>query len=239
MIILASNSPRRKQLLAHGGWSFQVNPVHIDESLLPGEQAEDYVLRLCVEKAKTAWQSSNQAFSHEDVILAADTAVAIRLSERDEPGEHQILGKPADRAEAESILYMLRGRTHQVYTGMAALRAGDGKTLTDVVVTDVCMRAYTDLELQAYIDSGDPFDKAGAYAIQHTGFHPVQELHGCYANVMGLPVCRLAGLLENFNLPTRTGLVEACQQALNTPCPIFGESRTGESRSSETITGVT
>ncbi len=231
MLILASNSPRRKQLLALGGWPFRVHPVNIAEEVMPGELPDRYVHRLCVEKAQAALLSPDLGFSHEDLILAADTAVAVRLDEpdciarlgSDLPGTYRILGKPADRDEAEAILRCLRGKMHQVYTGLAVLRAADGRLLTDVVVTDVSMREYTDQEIQAYIASGDPFDKAGAYAIQHTGFHPVQKVHGCYANVMGLPVCHLADLLKEFNLPCKVGLMAACQQTVDVPCPIFSK----------------
>lgn len=228
MLILASNSPRRKQLLALGDWPFLVRPVDIDESLLPGEPPDQYVLRLSKEKALAARRLFSHELSAAELILAADTAVAIKTDTgvaEDErantPAGSRILGKPANYTEAEAMLSALRGKTHQVYTGLAILRADDGRLVTDVTVTDVCMREYSDAEMQAYIASGDPFDKAGAYAIQHAGFHPVQELHGCYANVMGLPVCRLARLLEEFNLPVKSDLVAACERTLNAPCPIL------------------
>ena len=156
------------------------------------------------------------------VILAADTTVAVSDGNGDASAE--ILGKPIDREDAEKMLRCLRGRVHQVYTGMVVLSAPDGRTSSESVVTDVHMRSYTDEELQAYIESGDPMDKAGAYAIQHPVFHPVQNLQGCYANVMGLPVCQAAHMLAKFNHPPSTDLPFECQQSLGTPCEIYSRA---------------
>jgi MAF protein len=145
-------------------------------------------------------------------ILAADTAVVLR---------GDILGKPSGPAEAEAMLRRLRNCAHQVYTGLAVLRPGDGAELSDVVATDVYMRDYSDAEIQTYVAGGDPMDKAGAYAIQHADFHPVQNLQGCYANVMGLPVCHLAQMLARFGFQPRHSMIDDCQQAIHHPCPIF------------------
>ena len=119
------------------------------------------------------------------------------------------------------MLRQLRGRTHQVYTALALLRPADGRQVSEVCITDVPMRAYSDAEMRAYIASGDPLDKAGAYAIQHAGFRPVNGLLGCSANVMGLPVCRVAYLLAQFGLPAQGDVAAACQSALEYDCPIF------------------
>lgn len=196
MLILASNSPRRKQLLKLGGWSFRVSPTEIDETPLAGETPEGYVCRLAETKARTAGASAPE----ETVVVAADTAVVDRSPGlRTPPAAHgasfEILGKPANAEEAEMMLRRLRGRTHQVYTALAVLRVADGYMGRDLVCTAVTMRAYTDSEMIAYINSGDPYDKAGGYAIQNAVFHPVAQVEGCYANVVGLPLCRLTRAL--------------------------------------------
>jgi MAF protein len=146
------------------------------------------------------------------MIVAADTSVASGLT---------ILGKPRDRAEAEAMLRRLRGREHQVHTGIAVLQAGNSNPETDVCTTDVPMRMYTEAEMQAYIDSGDPFDKAGGYAIQHPGFRPVEHITGCYANVMGLPLCHLKRLLDRTGWPTPEAVPLDCQRSLNYDCTVF------------------
>jgi MAF protein len=215
MIILASNSPRRKQLLALTGWDFQVLAASVDESVRQKEPPDAYVRRLAQEKAQAALELIPPGERPRVMVLAADTAVV---------AEDEILGKPANAAEAEIMLRQLRGSIHQVYTGLAVLRPGDGlddAVITDVVVTDVWMRDYREVEIQAYIASGDPLDKAGAYAIQHPGFHPVQNLQGCYANVMGLPVCHLVKMMAETGRRPRASIVEACQETLETPCQVY------------------
>ena len=207
MILLASNSPRRKQLLALAGWPYCIQPAEIDETPLPGEPAEAYVLRLAESKARAA------AGSAEDgLVLAADTTVV---------DAGVILGKPNDADQARAMLWQLRGRSHQVLTALAVLQSRSGRLLTDVCVTDVPMRAYTEAEIEAYVASGDPLDKAGAYAIQHAGFHPVASLAGCYANVVGLPLCHLARMLRTLGLPPQADLPQACQAALGYQCPVY------------------
>ena len=213
-LVLASNSPRRKQLLSLGGWKFNVLPVDVDESPLPGEEPLDYVLRLAASKGQAA---AGQVFAAADpvedvIVVAADTTVVDGKT---------ILGKPADKDEAERMLRSLRGRIHQVYTALAVLRRSDGSMRTDWCVTDVPMRDYSDTEMMAYIRTGDPLDKAGAYAIQHLGFHPVDNLQGCFANVMGLPLCHLARTLSQMGEPTPEDIAQACQKDINYACPIF------------------
>ena len=207
MILLASNSPRRKQLLALTGWPYRIQPADVDETPLPGEPAEAYVLRLAESKARAA------AGSAEDgLVLAADTTVV---------DAGAILGKPNDADQARAMLRQLRGRSHQVLTALAVLQSRTDRLLTDVCVTDVPMRAYTETEIEAYVASGDPLDKAGAYAIQHAGFHPVESLAGCYANVVGLPLCHLARTLRKLGLQPRADLPQACQAALGYQCPVY------------------
>ena len=127
----------------------------------------------------------------ENIIIGSDTAVI---------DGNEILGKPKDKEDAEKMLKQLRGRTHQVYTGVAIYRVRDGKMLTELCITDVPMRAYSDDEIKAYVQTGDPMDKAGAYAIQHPDFQPVASMHGCYASVMGLPMCHVVRALRKLDI---------------------------------------
>jgi predicted house-cleaning NTP pyrophosphatase (Maf/HAM1 superfamily) len=115
-----------------------------------------------------------------------------------------------------------------VYTALAALRSSDGKLLTDCCRTEVPMRYYSDGEMNAYIASGDPMDKAGAYGIQHPGFQPVVHLWGCYANVMGLPLCHLVRTLEKMGMISETDVPQACQAALQYDCPVYTQILKGE-----------
>lgn len=214
-LILASNSPRRKQLLALSGWSFIALPADVDETSKPDELPLVYVLRLAESKARKVAESSGP----DSIVLAADTTVVDRRWVDGEVYE-AILGKPVDETEAERMLLDLRGRTHQVYTGLALLRAADGLLLTDWCVTDVPMRNFSNEEMLAYIASGDPLDKAGAYAIQHRGFHPVEQLQGCYANVVGLPVCHVTRLLEHMDVKPDPNAALACRSSLPHTCQI-------------------
>jgi len=207
-IWLASNSPRRKELLALFGWDFQVKAEPVDERPLLGETAGSYVSRLAREKVLRAASPAN----NDGLIIAADTAVV--------DGE-EILGKPADRQEAVRMLRQLRGRTHLVYTGLAVLQTSDGNIWEDVCVTEVPVRAATEAEIEAYVSSGDALDKAGAYAIQHAGFHPVEGLAGCYANVMGLPLCHVTRILRKTGLRPEMDIAAVCQEKLQYDCPVY------------------
>ena len=204
-LILASNSPRRRHLLALLSWDFRVIPADVDESLIPGESPSEYVLRLAESKARAV----GALVGADAVVVAADTTVV--------DGD-EILGKPIDAADAEQMLRQLRGRVHQVLTAVAVMRAADGELLTDLCVTNVPMRDYSNEEMLAYIASGDPLDKAGAYAIQHTGFHPAENLQGCYANVVGLPLCHLARIFRRLGFPSGAGLPQACQAVFGYQC---------------------
>ena len=207
-LVLASNSPRRKQLLALGGWVFRVEPALVDENPLPGEDCLGYVLRLAQSKAQAIAEHSPLG----DIIIAADTTVV---------DGSQILGKPVDALEAESMLRQLRGRQHQVYTALAVVRRSDNFMIMDWCVTDVPMRAYSDEEMRAYIATGDPLDKAGAYAIQHPDFKPVDGLQGCFANVMGLPLCHLVRTLARLGINADRDIPQACQKELQYSCSFF------------------
>jgi len=207
-IILASNSPRRKELFSLFELPFEVIPADIKEDELPDESPGGYVARLARSKADVI------AADNENLVIAADTIVV--------DGD-QLLGKPQDETEAFQMLKQLRGRTHQVYTGIAIIQPSNGQTYEDICRTDVPMRDYTDEEIRAYIKTGDPMDKAGAYAIQHAGFHPVEGLRGCYASVMGLPLCHLTVGLKRYDLNIPEDLSARCQAYLDYECPVFKE----------------
>ena len=213
--MLASNSPRRRQLLALGNWAFSVKVVDIDETPLADELPKNYVLRLAQAKALAV----SEMASPENIIIGSDTTVVDGDS---------ILGKPTDTQDAESMLKQLRGRTHQVYTGIALYRVQDGKMLTELSITDVSMRNYSNEEITAYIDTGDPMDKAGAYAIQHPEFNPVASKQGCYAGVMGLPMCHVLRALQKFDISPAADVPAACQSLLNYRCQVSSAILRGE-----------
>ena len=221
MLVLASNSPRRKELLSLSGIDFVVAPAHIDECLLAGETAAEYVLRLAETKARVTLANLEPTRAGQSWVLAADTTVAI---------DGQILGKPADVAEAEAMLSSLRGRTHQVLSGLALLRGKDGECWRDLCTTDVQMREFSETEMRAYIASGDPFDKAGGYAIQHTGFSPVHAWYGCFANVVGLPLCRLERLLKASGCQARVKPELVCTDRDETTCRVYQQLNGLESK---------
>ena len=207
MLVLASNSPRRRQLLTLADWMFSVAVADADESQQPNESPANYVLRLAETKARTVLSQAHK----DQIILAADTAVV---------DESDVLGKPKDIAEAVKMLTRLRGHTHQVYTGVALLRVSDGLFLKDLCITDVPMRDYSDEEIQAYVQTGDPLDKAGAYAIQHPRFHPVADMSGCYASVMGLPMCHVVRMMQRLEISPRANVPVNCQTLLEYHCPV-------------------
>jgi MAF protein len=207
-IVLASNSPRRRQLLALTTLNFIVSVADVDETPRENEPPARYVLRLAETKARTVKAGRDQ------IVLAADTTVV---------DGNVILGKPKDDEDAFAMLKRLRGRMHQVYTGLALLRQSDGLLLTDLSVTDVPMRDYTDDDIRAYIATGDPFDKAGAYAIQHAEFHPVESLGGCHASVMGLALCHVTRMLRKMNVDPDADVPANCQKYLEYDCPVYGK----------------
>ncbi len=212
-LYLASNSPRRKELLSLTGLEFVLLPAQVDETPFPAEDGVDYVTRIANSKAEAAAGLAGV----DGVIIAADTAVV----DRNKSEKAEILGKPADQEEAVGMLHNLRAHIHQVFTAISILPNQGGTILSDVCTTDVPMRNYSDEEIVAYVASGDPMDKAGAYAIQHTGFHPVEKLQGCFANVMGLPLCHLARTLSTLRITPPNNVPHACQDALRYDCPVY------------------
>lgn len=194
---------------------FTVMVSNVDESQRPHESPADYVLRLAEAKARAVAKDAR----NDNIVIGADTSVV-------DAGE--ILGKPADVVEAAAMLRRLRGHSHQVQTGIAALRVRDGKLVTDLCVTEVPMRDYSDEEIETYLLTGDSLDKAGAYAIQHSRFQPVEKLSGCYASVMGLPMCHLLRVLHQLDLPPAADLPTDCQTYIEYQCPVSSAILRGE-----------
>ncbi len=196
LLTLASASPRRRQLLGLLGLPVRVAPADVDERVRAGEAPAEYVLRLARAKAEAV-------AAEEGLVLAADTTVVI---------DGQVVGKPGDAAEAERMLWSLRGREHQVLTGLVLLDPARGRRHEEVVESLVPMRAYSRAEVSAYVASGRPLDKAGAYGIQDPDFMPVDmdRLRGCATNVMGLPLCRVVRTLRAWGLRPPQDPTEAC-----------------------------
>lgn len=211
--ILASASPRRQELLSLFGRPFQVMPADVDETNHRTVPAEDFAHRLSQAKARAAASRVETG-----LVIACDTIVVL---------DGRILGKPASPAEARDMLMALRGRPHQVMTAVTVLDAAGGEERSACDITQVWMRSYTEQEVEGYVASGDPMDKAGAYAIQHAGFQPVAAVQGCYASVMGLPLCLLYRLLweagEEVDPPA-----EACQRHIGWQCPVYEDVLAGE-----------
>ena len=182
-IVLASASPRRGELLRQAGIACEVRPVDLDESVLPGEAPEHYVLRLAEAKARAAW--ARRPDGAVEPVLAADTTVVL---------DGRVYGKPADEAEARAMLGRLSGRTHEVHTAIAVVH--DGGAATRLCTSRVTMRTIAAEELDWYCASDEPYDKAGGYAIQGRAAVFVSRLDGSYSGVMGLPLCETWELLR-------------------------------------------
>ena len=180
-LILASRSPRRKYLLEQAGLQFTVVPSPFDESRVPADEPSRYVRQLAQAKAMDVAARNPEAW-----VIGADTIVA--------DGRH-LFGKPASPQEARGMLARLSGKTHQVYTGYCICRHCDQVRFVDAVSTDVTFKELSSREIEWYIRTGEPFDKAGAYAIQGMGTFLVRRINGSYSNVVGLPVCEVIEIL--------------------------------------------
>ncbi len=185
-LVLASTSPRRRWLLAKLGREFDVLAPDVDEAARPGEQPDVFAQRMADEKAANVARRRADAW-----ILAADTVVAL---------DQAALGKPRDAAEAVTMLTTLAGRRHVVFTGVTFLRPGGAAAERAVVGTPVAFRELSDGEIRAYIATGEPFDRAGAYAIQGEGAHLVDRVEGSYTNVIGLPLPEVAAWLRRWRI---------------------------------------
>ena len=207
-VILASASPRRQELIQLLGIEWETLIATVDESSVHHQDPAVDVIQTAQLKAKAVAERVTGA----KIIVAADTTVAI---------DGDRLNNPTDEMEARRMLLQLRGRIHQVYTGIVIIDTTTGQIVTELATIDVPMRDYSDDEIEAYVNTGDPLDKAGAYAIQHPEFQPVSGLAGCYAGVMGLPLCHLTRALRRFDLPLPEDIAQRCQQAHQYDCPIY------------------
>lgn len=190
-LVLASASPRRRELLSLLGLKFQVRPAEIDETPLPQELPPDLVRRLSIAKARAVSTGVDRGF-----VVGADSLVV---------SDGQIFGKPGGPDQARGMLQKLRGTQHQVVTGVTVIDASSGRRLTCSMASSITLRNFTDAEIERSIDAGTPLDKAGAYAVQDRELSPAESLDGCYTNIVGLPLCRLVQMLDSlgFRFPAK------------------------------------
>ncbi len=189
-LTLASVSPRRRELIMAFDLDVDFIGPEVDEGgPFAWESPADYVLRLAEAKARCVANGAGTGY-----VLGADTAVVL---------DGEVLGKPSDDNEAMRMLERLRGRVHTVMTGVTVLDAGTGINESSVKCTDVTLRDYSDAEIAAYVASGESSDKAGAYAVQDENFRPASDVNGCYTNVVGLPLCDVADLLNRLGVSVR------------------------------------
>lgn len=203
-LILASGSPRRREFMQALGIPFTIQVADVDERDGDGELPADLVSRLSVEKALAVAREQ-----HGRAVVGADTIVTL---------DGHLLGKPVSPEDAVRMLRRLRDQPHQVYSGITVCGPDGDRPRTAVVRSTVWMRSYSDAEIDAYVASGDPMDKAGAYAIQNAAFRPVSRLQGCYASVMGLPVRALVDLLAEIGVVPPVDSASACTALTGVSC---------------------
>ncbi len=236
MLTLASASPRRQELLRLTGWEIVSRSADVDERREPGEGPEQLTRRLATAKARvgrselvlgadTVVVPDNKMLGKSaaggELVLGADTVVVL---------DNEILGKPAGQPEARGMLRALRGRTHRVISSIALVDGAGREVALDTCVSEVPMREYSDAEIERYLASGSPFDKAGAYGIQDGGFNPVSmdQMHDCFANVMGLPLCHLVRSLRKLGYEPPADVPAACQAHTGYVCPVYPVILRGE-----------
>lgn len=205
-LILASGSPRRRQLLPLLGLPFVLKATSVDESILQGEPPTEFVLRLSQVKAHAVHDARD-----DELVIAADTIVVL---------DGQVLGKPVDAEDAARMLRALRGRPHQVYSAISVWHPATRRSISELAESQVWMRDYSDDEVAAYVASGDPLDKAGAYAIQHPEFDPVTRVEGCWLTVVGFPLCHLGRALERFGVVVPSNVPGACRAFSQRECAV-------------------
>ncbi|KGP78040.1 MULTISPECIES: Maf family protein [unclassified Paenibacillus] len=189
-IILASTSPRRKELIASLHLAFEVIPSHADEDTPPEWTPEQTVQELAMRKALAVYRGL-EGREQDAVIVGSDTVVVL---------DGDILGKPLDEADAERMLSRLQGRVHRVFTGVACIDANNGQSMVQYRQTDVTMKELSEATILAYVQTGEPSDKAGSYAIQGIGASLIDRVEGCYFNVVGLPLSLLSDMLDGFGI---------------------------------------
>lgn len=206
-LILASGSPRRRQLLSLLGLPFVVKATGVEETPLAGEPPTEMVLRISQAKAFAV-----NGARPEDLVIAADTTVVM---------DGQVLSKPTDPNDAVRMLRLLRGRPHTVYSAVSVWHPAGRRMRCGLAGSTVWMRDYGDDEIAAYVNSGDPLDKAGAYAIQHPEFDPVARVEGCRMTVVGFPLCHLRRALATFGVVVPAHVPRACQAFSQQGCSLF------------------
>lgn len=213
-LILASQSPRRRELIQLLGIPFQSIAADVDESSVDHPDPAINVIQTAKLKAAAIADSFHQqpVTTERRIIIAADTAVTL---------DGKLMGKPVDQADAHQMLQHLRGRTHQVHTGMTLIDLATGEQINEVHSAVVTMREYSDREIASYIATGDPMDKAGSYAIQHPKFRPVAQLDGCYLGVMGLSICHLVQALAQLKIPTSAPMDQLLALHHQYHCPLY------------------
>ncbi|WP_233697023.1 Maf family protein [Paenibacillus profundus] len=190
LIVLASSSPRRQELITSLGLPHVVQPSDADETV-PADWAPTRIVEaLALRKAQAVAQERHVS-GEDGIVIGSDTIVVL---------DGEVLGKPHDEADAERMLTSLQGRSHEVYTGVALVRAADGRQEVSHRVTTVHMTAWTQEQIRRYIATGEPMDKAGSYAIQGIGATLVTGIEGCYFNVVGLPLSLLTDMLKMFDI---------------------------------------
>ena len=187
-LILASSSPRRAEVLRNAGFVFEVRPADVDETRLPHESAENYVRRVAQAKARAISEPARAA-AERAIVIAADTTVV---------AEGQILAKPEDAADARRMLSLFNGKTHEVLTALCVINVPAAKEALHVEKTRVAFLKMSKEEIESYIQTGEPFDKAGAYGIQGIAGRFATRIEGCYFNVLGLPLSRLWTTLQSL-----------------------------------------
>jgi septum formation protein len=209
-IMLASASPRRRELLKLTGWKADVRGVDVDETQIAGESAVVFVRRLASQKAEAACARVPE----NTLIIAADTIVV---------DGNEVLGKPADAQHAREMLTALKGRSHRGITAISIKISGSDLGVDDLCETEVPLRGYSAREIEEYVQSGSPLDKAGAYGIQDQDFHPaeVDKMDGCFANVMGFPLCHLVRSMRKMNVYSLADVPAACQQFTGYHCGVY------------------
>ena len=213
MLILASASPRRKELMERLGLGleFQVISADVPEDQIAGELAQDMAMRLSLEKASALAERLT-----DGLIIGADSTVVL---------DGEVLGKPADADDAWRMLRRLSGTQHQVMTGLSVVNAATGDSQTDWMASDIKLRTLSEAEMDASIRSGTPFDKAGAYAVQDRDLRPAKWWKGCYSNIVGLPLCRLLEMLQalGYSAPDPTTL--QAPSGCTVVCPFLPENQ--------------
>lgn len=208
-LILGSGSPRRRQLLSLLGLPFVIKAARVDEEPRDGETAKDLVRRVSQAKARAVSE-----VRPDELVVAADTIVVV---------DGEVLGKPRDARDAVRMLEALKGRPHTVYSGVTVWHPASQQMVYELGESTVWMREYSAEEIADYVASGDPLDKAGAYAIQHPQFDPVSRVEGCWLTVVGLPLCHVRRALEQFGIVVPANVPGSCQAFGQRQCAVAPE----------------